>query len=49
MVSVAKTRVWLTLAIVIEAKIMVADAMRMFSAVFSMFFVTEQIALVQAQ
>ncbi len=45
----AKTRVWLTSTIVTEAKIMVAAAMRKFSAAFSMFFETEQIALVRTQ
>ncbi len=45
----AKTRVWLTSTIVTEAKIMVAATMRMFSAAFSTFFETEQIALVRTQ
>ncbi len=46
-VSTPNTRVWLTSAIVSEAKIMVAATMRMFSAAFSMFFETDQIARVR--
>ncbi len=49
MVSLSKTGVWLAYTIVSEAKSIVAAAMRTFSARFSMFFETEQIALVQTQ